>query len=331
MSQATTTNTPDNSNNKAAVAGAIARKIAFYRQHFSCPSPNTPAYFEPGSVLDEELMRAFDCLAGPVQLPLYIRPADIIDEYGNITRLKPDTPTQPSSHIFGLVAFNGSSKEKLKRFFQKRFAQRSALARTQARLAAQIESAWRSRNRRREAEWGDPEDLGLPTLSGGIGGHVGGKTWRDALCEWIPDQESVRVKTLIPSLFIRQECANPAGRKSQHDTVVAQEWTLEEKKTFIELFLQYPKNFARISASLPLKSTEQCVQFYYLNKQKYRLKQLVVSYRRAMAGQRRLTLQLQGQQLTAEEAQPAGSSDVSATASTASEKRRVGRPKTRRE
>ena len=300
MSQATTPTT-------AASTATLVRKIAFYRQSFSCPPPQSSSYIEPGSIIDEELKETLEKhFKGPVQLPIYYKPADIIDEYGRLLGKDEQSDDFVQSNTF-------NSQEKIKNYLKVRFAHRAALCRTQAHLAAQLHASWRTRNRRREADWGDPEDLGLPAV-GGIAGHVAGKTWRDALCEWIPEQESVRVKCLMPCVFVRQETCKPSFRAETSTT-----WSDEEKKTFIELFLQFPKNFARISASLPMKSTEQCVQFYYLNKARYRLKQMVVSYRRAMAGQRRLTLQGEAIGSTA------------TTANESNEKRRVGRPKVRKE
>ncbi len=309
------------------MTNALARKIAFYRHHFSCPPPLSSAYHEPGTILDEELRGVLEeHLNGPVKLPIYFKPADIIDEQGNLLIKDPKHSSNELEDNAEITAAIKSS-EKIKNYLKKRFSQRAALARQQASLAAHLDTLWRTRNRRREADWGDPEDLGVPAV-GGIAGHVAGKTWRDALCEWIPEQESVRVKTLIPSIYIRQ-CLRKESRESTEtaridtvriDTATSNnvQWSDEEKKTFIELFLQFPKNFARISAALPLKSTEQCVQFYYLNKQRYRLKQMVVSYRRAMAGQRRLTLQ--GEVIA-----------TAVAAETSNEKRRVGRPKVRKE
>lgn len=43
-------------------------------------------------------------------------------------------------------------------------------------------------------------------------------------------------------------------------------WSAEEKQIFIEKFTQSPKNFGYISSFLENKTTEQCVQFYYMTK-----------------------------------------------------------------
>lgn len=56
-------------------------------------------------------------------------------------------------------------------------------------------------------------------------------------------------------------------------------WTEDEEHVFVEKFLQHPKRFAQIAACLE-KSTADCVQFYYRNKLRLRLKQRLQAYRR---------------------------------------------------
>ena len=46
----------------------------------------------------------------------------------------------------------------------------------------------------------------------------------------------------------------------------ANPWTEREKAIFVECYLSYPKNFRKIKTFLEYKSTEDVVQFYYLNK-----------------------------------------------------------------
>lgn len=52
-------------------------------------------------------------------------------------------------------------------------------------------------------------------------------------------------------------------------------WTEAEERVFIERYTSGPKDFRRISAALPFKTTEQCVRFYYRNKRRLNLKALV--------------------------------------------------------
>jgi len=52
-------------------------------------------------------------------------------------------------------------------------------------------------------------------------------------------------------------------------------WSLEEKQIFIEKFTQSPKNFGYISSFLENKTTEQCVQFYYMTKKSENYKNLL--------------------------------------------------------
>ncbi len=52
-------------------------------------------------------------------------------------------------------------------------------------------------------------------------------------------------------------------------------WLPEEKQIFIEKFTQSPKNFGYISSFLENKTTEQCVQFYYMTKKTENYKNLL--------------------------------------------------------
>ena len=52
-------------------------------------------------------------------------------------------------------------------------------------------------------------------------------------------------------------------------------WSGEEKQIFIEKFTQSPKNFGYISSFLENKTTEQCVQFYYMTKKSENYKNLL--------------------------------------------------------
>ncbi|CAF4858057.1 unnamed protein product [Rotaria sp. Silwood1] len=52
-------------------------------------------------------------------------------------------------------------------------------------------------------------------------------------------------------------------------------WSAEEKQIFIEKFTQSPKNFGYISSFLENKTTEQCVQFYYMTKKTENYKNLL--------------------------------------------------------
>lgn len=52
-------------------------------------------------------------------------------------------------------------------------------------------------------------------------------------------------------------------------------WSAEEKQIFIEKFTQSPKNFGYIAFFLPNKTTEECVQFYYMTKKTENYKNLL--------------------------------------------------------
>lgn len=51
-------------------------------------------------------------------------------------------------------------------------------------------------------------------------------------------------------------------------------WTDEERGTFLQMFLDFPKEFGRIASFIPNKSSQDCVLYYYLNKKSLKLKAL---------------------------------------------------------
>ena len=65
-------------------------------------------------------------------------------------------------------------------------------------------------------------------------------------------------------------------------------WSAEEKQIFIEKFTQSPKNFGYISSFLENKTTEQCVQFYYMTKKAENYKNLL--RKQSQANRRRAKL-----------------------------------------
>lgn len=268
--------------------------------------------------------------------PIYLRPEDIIDEFGRfkvavvskgqdlvskesaessessepksventdiITESVPSADSSQSSPSFvlpkHLETLGSSAFEKIKSYMKRRFPERLNQCKAFSAVSEQVYTAWRSRTRKREAEWGDPEDLG--------------RIQNDPRPESIkiaPEcpQLAVKPKFLLPSYFITNllsvgrnlyysnrpsllPTTNPTSRFMANTAV----WSPSERKTFIELYLQHPKNFGRIAANLPYKSCEQCVEFYYRHKKEYKLKQMVASYRKAMVAQRKLILNTSG-------------------------------------
>lgn len=234
--------------------------------------------------------------------PLYCSPSDFIDEFGRfkkgIDNDSVDDPTNDTSSTFemprhlqteGLLAI-----EKIKRYMKRRFPERLLQIRNFSTTSEQVFTAWRSRTRRREAEWGDPEDLGKISNDP-----------RPEVVKIAPEigQMAIDPKFLLPRYFIpnlssrlyhsNRPTMQPSSLFSRFDANTAV-WSPSERKTFIELYLQNPKNFGRISAHLPQKSCEQCVEFYYRHKKEYKLKQMVASYRKAMVAQRKLILNTTG-------------------------------------
>lgn len=53
-------------------------------------------------------------------------------------------------------------------------------------------------------------------------------------------------------------------------------WNKQEIRTFLEKYILYPKNFDKISQYLECKNTKQCVEFYYLTKNFFSLKKLLL-------------------------------------------------------
>ena len=227
--------------------------------------------------------------------PLYCSPSDFIDEFGRkcgSSNASNDTqegsPFVMPKHLEteGFIAL-----EKIRNYMKKRFPERLLQSRILASTSEQVYTAWRSRTRRREAEWGDPEDLG----------KIISNDARLEQSKIAPEiaQMAVAPKLLLPNYFIPNLSSKlyysnrptiqptlPFSRFNANTAI----WSPSERKTFIDLYLQHPKNFGRISAHLPFKSCEQCVEFYYRHKKEYKLKQMVASYRKAMVAQRKLIL-----------------------------------------
>lgn len=270
---------------------SIKARIAFYRQHF----PSAQAYSEPGTVLEPQLQAALDAS----RLPLYIEPRDFIDEFG-LNRTQAATESTAASYE-KMRMHAQAAHERIAKFMGRRVVERRGLLMELCRKSAALAQDWHGRCRKREAEWGEPEDLGMPINSfptpaaikpsaasghtiGLSAHHPQGKTWLDALCQKIPDQYSSVPSNILPQPQFRQTFPAQATPNNPPN------WSASERKIFIQMYLQFPKNFSRISAALPYKTCEQCVQFYYLHKKEYRLKQMVVAYRRAMVAQRKLIL-----------------------------------------
>ena len=57
-------------------------------------------------------------------------------------------------------------------------------------------------------------------------------------------------------------------------------WTEEEKVIFLEKYRQYPKEFSKITESLPEKSIKDVIEFYYLNRYHMSLKDETAAKRR---------------------------------------------------
>lgn len=228
--------------------------------------------------------------------PLYVAPSDFIDEFGRILVVEEEEELAFELPVH-LQTSGPEALSKLSAYMRRRFPERLLQCQSLASVSEQVYRAWRSRTRKREAEWGDPEDLGtIPPINNAA--------VTDDSLKIAPEvpQLAVSPKFLLPNFFIQNLLPNgPALYYSNRPSLLPSHptnrftantavWSPNERKTFIELYLQNPKNFGKISAHLPYKSCEQCVEFYYRHKKEYRLKQMVASYRKAMVAQRKLIL-----------------------------------------
>jgi len=107
----------------------------------------------------------------------------------------------------------------------------------------------------------------------------------DGLQEQALEDKKMRSYAVIPPLMHdarQRRCAyhNENGRIEDMVAVHQQRkalnmWTAGEKETFKEKYLQHPKNFGAIAASLDRKSPQDCVRYYYLSKKTENYKQLL--------------------------------------------------------
>lgn len=275
---------------------AINRKIVQQRLEHEVP------IFEDRNHLNRQTVEDFK--------PLYVSPSDFIDEFGRLL-IKNDTDEgfngalEVQETTFSMPSHlktsGAEALEKIKKYMKRRFPERVLLSKSLASTSEQVYTSWRSRTRKREAEWGDPEDLGVMTND---------PRPEEVKVAKVSPQMAAEPKFLMPNYFINNLLSTSSklyhsNRPSIQPTQLVSRfnansavWSPSERKTFIELYLQNPKNFARISAHLPYKSCEQCVEFYYRHKKEYRLKHMVSSYRKAMVAQRKLILNTSGPQNT---------------------------------
>lgn len=64
---------------------------------------------------------------------------------------------------------------------------------------------------------------------------------------------------------------NPVASHNEYKARIS--WTDEEKNIFIEKYRQYPKDFRKITAALPEKTHKDVIEFYYLKRYEFNLKQ----------------------------------------------------------
>lgn len=107
----------------------------------------------------------------------------------------------------------------------------------------------------------------------------------DGLQEQAMEVRKMRSYAIIPPLMFntyQRRCLYHNENGTVKDMVAVHKeravlnvWTAGEKEIFKEKFLQHPKNFGAIAASLDRKSAQDCVRYYYLSKKTENYKQLL--------------------------------------------------------
>ncbi|XP_059608469.1 uncharacterized protein LOC132256217 isoform X2 [Phlebotomus argentipes] len=107
----------------------------------------------------------------------------------------------------------------------------------------------------------------------------------DGLQEQAMEDKKMRSYAVIPPLmldahqkkyfFINENGAMADMEADFKDRQHLNLWTTGEKEMFKEKFLQHPKNFGAIAASLDRKTAQDCVRYYYLSKKTDNYKQLL--------------------------------------------------------
>eukprot|EP01023_Acetabularia_acetabulum_P062245 TRINITY_DN763_c0_g2_i1.p1 TRINITY_DN763_c0_g2~~TRINITY_DN763_c0_g2_i1.p1 ORF type:complete len:1212 (-),score=185.21 TRINITY_DN763_c0_g2_i1:295-3930(-) len=69
----------------------------------------------------------------------------------------------------------------------------------------------------------------------------------------------------IRSKFIgcKSKIYDPIGEMNQE--LIASPWTDDQKNLFVQIFLQYPKEFEKIASFIPGRTSRECIAFYYRN------------------------------------------------------------------
>ncbi|EAY13963.1 Myb-like DNA-binding domain containing protein [Trichomonas vaginalis G3] len=65
-------------------------------------------------------------------------------------------------------------------------------------------------------------------------------------------------------------------------------WSEEEKNIFLEQWCSHPKDFVKIASFLPDKSVKEVIEFYYLNKNLYDMKNLQAASKKRAGGRKKV-------------------------------------------
>ena len=99
----------------------------------------------------------------------------------------------------------------------------------------------------------------------------------------VPDMLTTNAKCVFNAAHVVENARIPTGEGSVflHAPPI-QVWTEAEQRVFAQKYLVHAKAFHRIAAFLPFKTTADCIRFYYANKRRLQLKQLLSNYRRGI-------------------------------------------------
>lgn len=96
--------------------------------------------------------------------------------------------------------------------------------------------------------------------------HLWGEEFLYGMLDQIPDQIPLIKELPTTKHFIDTSrlVTNPEEALIEH--FESTPWSEDEKKIFMEKFIEHPKDFHQISKFLPYRTTGDCVQFFYTNK-----------------------------------------------------------------
>lgn len=96
--------------------------------------------------------------------------------------------------------------------------------------------------------------------------HLWGEELLYGMLDQIPDQIPLAEEAPATKHFIDSSRLVSKPEEALIDHFESTPWSEEEKKIFMEKFIEHPKDFHQIAKFLPHRTTGDCVQFFYTNK-----------------------------------------------------------------